>query len=422
MKKRVLIFTDCYIYGGSERLMLFLLGNRILNDQFEIGLAYRRYDEYEQALNNDLKQLNIDANVYPLRLFSNDTIFHKINCLKVPVIIRQFYKLPYYIIERMGGYFIFNVLTMFFFLRRTKPEIIHINNGGYPGAYSCNQFVLAAKWCEVDKIVYQVNNIAFPAKNFLVRMYDKMIGEHVKYFITASAKAKSALADNRGFALQKINQIPNTVIVEQIKRSRQDILKELGWDENVFLLIQVAFLTKRKGQIYLLQALNEIRKEDAALYKKIKLILVGNGEDEPILRQYVVDNKMEENVFMAGYRMDSVDFINASDVFVLPSVSNEDMPLVMLTAMELGKVIISTRLAGISEAIVDAENGILVDNDPLRLTEELKKAIMQLYNNPDLTVKYGRNAKLIFDQRYSEDAYGRQLSTLYRSLSENKLS
>jgi glycosyltransferase involved in cell wall biosynthesis len=402
--------------------MIFLLGNKVLNDRFEIELAYRRYNEYEQALNNDIKQLNIDVNVYPLRLFSNDTLFHKINCLKVPVIIRQLYKLPYYIIERIGVYFIFNVLTMFFFIRRTKPEIIHINNGGYPGASSCNQLVLAGKWCGIDKIVYQVNNIAFPAKDFLAGMYDKMIGKHIKYFITASAKAKSALADNRGFDTQKIKQIPNTVIVEQVKRSRQDILKELGWDENVFLLIQVAFLTKRKGQIYLLQALNEIRKEDTSLYEKIKLILVGNGEDEHILQQYVTDNRMEGNVFMAGYRTDSVDFINASDAFVLPSVSNEDMPLVMLTAMGLGKVIISTRLAGISEAIVDAENGILVDNDPFRLTEELKRAITELYNNPDLTVKYGRNAKLIFDQRYSENAYGQQLSMLYGSLSENKVS
>ena len=33
-KQKTLIFSDCYIYGGSEKLMAFLLKNEILNKNF----------------------------------------------------------------------------------------------------------------------------------------------------------------------------------------------------------------------------------------------------------------------------------------------------------------------------------------------------------------------------------------------------
>ena len=33
-KQKILIFSDCYIYGGSEKLMAFLLKNEMLNENF----------------------------------------------------------------------------------------------------------------------------------------------------------------------------------------------------------------------------------------------------------------------------------------------------------------------------------------------------------------------------------------------------
>ena len=45
-KNRVLIFTDCYIYGGSEKLMAFLLKNEILNNHFELLESFRKHKEY----------------------------------------------------------------------------------------------------------------------------------------------------------------------------------------------------------------------------------------------------------------------------------------------------------------------------------------------------------------------------------------
>jgi hypothetical protein len=54
-KPKVLIYTDCFIYGGSERLMVFLLKNKKLNDEFDFMLAFRNHKEYFRSCRMILK-------------------------------------------------------------------------------------------------------------------------------------------------------------------------------------------------------------------------------------------------------------------------------------------------------------------------------------------------------------------------------
>src|SRR5205809_6363869 len=103
--------------------------------------------------------------------------------------------------------------------------------------------------CGMHSIVYQVNNIAFTAVNPFSSLYDHVINKYVKYFITASVKAGNALIEKRKFSKEKVVQIPNTVLPEKVTKTRISILEELQWPEDSFIIVQVAFLTARKGQI-----------------------------------------------------------------------------------------------------------------------------------------------------------------------------
>lgn len=414
MKRRLLIFTDCYTYGGSERLMVFLLKNEIINENYQIILSYRYYREYHSKLITDLKKLNIKASLSPLKLLANDTLFNRINSKVKSKKVRLFLKLPFFIAEKLGFYFLWNAILFFFFLRKAKPELIHINNGGYPGALSCSQLACVAHAMRLDNVVYQVNNIALQRTSFISHYYDKMLESRVKYFITASQRAKDALSKACNFDIEKIAKIPNTVLLEKPGKTKSQILKEANWPETTFLIAQIAFLSERKGQIYLLQAMKLIQ-EEFLLEKNIniKVALVGNGEDEIFLKNYVEKNKLTSQVYFAGYRPNSVDYINAADLFVLPSIANEDMPLALLTAMSFGKAIIATNFAGIAEAIKNKENGILLPLEKQSLTKNLKTAIIELYNNNSLRTKMGEHAFLTFKANYSENIYGTRLHKLY---------
>jgi glycosyltransferase involved in cell wall biosynthesis len=413
---KVLIYSDCYIYGGSERLMVFLLQNKKIAEKFDLVFAYRKHKDYTKGLLNDFKKFKINITPHPLSALSNETIYYKINCSKLPSIIKKIIKVPFFAMQICGIYFIWNVTLFFFFIKKIKPLIVHINNGGYPGALACNHFVFAAKQNNINSIVYQVNNIAYKPRNFFYSVYNSLINKWVKYFITASIKAGNALNGNARFSKEKIVQIPNVTPPEKITTTKDNITKELQWQSDSFLIVQVAFLTERKGQLYLIKAVESIRKKCITdLSNKIRLILIGDGEDEPALRKYVNENGIDDIVFFAGYRSDAANYIKACDTFILPSIANEDMPLSLLTAMSLAKPVIATNFAGIAEAIKDNESGLLLNADPETLTENLLKSIKVLYNDPGLRDNLGKNARTAFNKNYSEDKYAQKITQLYNS-------
>lgn len=64
-----------------------------------------------------------------------------------------------------------------------------------------------------------------------------------------------------------------------------------------------------------------------------------------------------------------------SDVVVLPSISSEGPPIVVLEALVLGKPVVAARVGGIPEIIEDGETGLLV---PPRNPQALAEAICAL--------------------------------------------
>lgn len=412
-KLKILIFSDCYIYGGSEKLMAFLLKNKILNENFTFLYGYRKYKGYEMGLENE-KLLGRRGN-YPLFLLSNETLFHEINTFKVNNLIGKIIKVPFFLLEKIKIYFLWNLLVLMYLLLKTKPSLIHINNGGYPAAKSCNILVVANYLTIKTKIVYQVNNQARECTGYFERIYDKFIHKNVNCFINASYKAKQQLVEKRNFDPNKIIVVNNCVPLPKVKYSREQLCNKLNIPVDSFLIVEVAFLSERKGQRYLIDALAVLFGKHLLSRDKVFCALVGNGEDESFLKKHISDLGLNSNVFLLGYRNNSEDYIAASDLFVLPSIRDEDMPLVLLSALGYGKSIIATDFAGISQVIDSNLNGVLIQNNLETFTDNLANEIYRLYKDETLRAELGTNAKKTY-VNYSPETYGLKLKQIYEQI------
>ncbi len=413
-KKKILVFTDCYIFGGSERLMTFLLKNEILSQNFNLLFGYRKFKEYEKGLKNE--GLLGRENNFPLILLSNRSLFHKINCISTYSFFKWLLKIPFFCLDFFKIYNLWNLYLFIRLLNRTKPDLIHINNGGYPGADTCNLLVLANYLSIKSKVIYQVNNQAFKRKNFLEIYVDKFINDHVNFFINASELAKEQLISKRNFDSEKILLVNNCVPLPDIKLSRAEVFQELNIPLDSFLIVQVAFLTERKGQKYLIDSIAELFNKGEFDLRSVFCAFVGSGEDKELLSRYIIKLGLSSNIFLLDYRENSEDYISACDLFVLPSVKDEDMPLVLLSALGYGKAIIATDFAGISQAIKSDINGILINKDKNLLTNNLVKSILKLYKSHTLRNILGENAQKSYLE-YSPDMYGKSLKKIYeRSL------
>ncbi|MFC0776749.1 glycosyltransferase [Flavobacterium sp. HJSW_4] len=412
-KLKILIFSDCYIYGGSEKLMAFLLKNEILNQNFDLLYSYRKHKGYEEGLKNE-NLLNRKGN-HPLILLSNETLFHQINLLSFYSLFKNILKLPFFILQKCQIYFLWNLLVLIYLLLKTRPDLIHINNGGYPAAKSCNILVIANFLTIRKKVIYQVNNQARECKSSLERIYDKFVHKNVNLFINASNKAKQQLIEKRNFDSNKITVVNNCVSLPKIKLNRDQIFAELNISKESFLIVEVAFLSERKGQKYLMDALSKIFDNNTLLKENVYCAFIGNGEDEVFLKDYCNKLNLNSNIFFLGYRNNSEDFISASDLFILPSIRDEDMPLVILSALGYGKPIISTNFAGIAQVIESNVNGILIENHLDTFTESLASEILRLSNDVNFRSLLGKNAKKSFIN-YNPESYGQKLKQIYEQI------
>jgi glycosyltransferase involved in cell wall biosynthesis len=85
-------------------------------------------------------------------------------------------------------------------------------------------------------------------------------------------------------------------------------------------------------------------------------------------------------------------------------------------AMILGMPCIATYAGGTASLLKDNEDGILIqDGDPWSLSG----AILELYNNPQKAVDYGKNARNKALIRHDKERIATDLLAIYRTISNN---
>jgi glycosyltransferase involved in cell wall biosynthesis len=131
-------------------------------------------------------------------------------------------------------------------------------------------------------------------------------------------------------------------------------------------LLAVGRLVEKKGHETLLLAAGLLRDRGV----EFTLRLVGEGPEWPRLQRLVHELRLGDRVVFLGPLSESevrMEYESA-DVFALPcrKLANGDqdgLPNVILEAMAHGLPVVSTRLDGIAEAIVDGESGLLAEQD-----------------------------------------------------------
>jgi colanic acid/amylovoran biosynthesis glycosyltransferase len=138
-------------------------------------------------------------------------------------------------------------------------------------------------------------------------------------------------------------------------------------------LVCVGRLDKQKGQIVLVEATRRLR--DAGI--NCEIVLVGDGPMRPYIEEAIQRAGLQREITITGWIPgDRVkEEIVGSRAMVLPSFA-ENMPVVIMEAMALGRPVISTYVAGIPELIQPGKTGWLVPaGDEIALSEAMREAL-----------------------------------------------
>jgi len=169
----------------------------------------------------------------------------------------------------------------------------------------------------------------------------------------------------------------------------------------------LARLSDVKGHHILIEALNLVKTD----VPQVKLLIVGEGRQEAVLKRQVADSGLTEWVDFYPVVNQASDFLAAFDCFVMPSLQ-EGLGLSVMEAQAAGLPVIASRVGGIPSLIRDGETGILVPPGDVR---HLARAIRRVLTDADLARRLGEQARHEAEQFYGAQEMAQAVLDVYRA-------
>ena len=220
------------------------------------------------------------------------------------------------------------------------------------------------------------------------------------------------------------NGIDTDEYTQTIDRS---VLERFGIDAERPYVLFVGRMTRQKGLLYLLQAIEQL---DA----QTQVVLCAGESDTPELQQELEDLISELSDQRPGIiwipemvsRQTTIALYSQAAVFCCPSIY-EPFGIINLEAMACGTPVVGSRVGGIAEVVVDGETGLLIDAnispemphdplDPPGFSARLAEGINRLVRDPELRSRMGAAGRQRVLDNYSWHSIAEKTLALYKSL------
>ena len=188
---------------------------------------------------------------------------------------------------------------------------------------------------------------------------------------------------------------------------RGQVRSRLGLPPGAFVVGSVGRLSPQKAPLDLLGAFEPVARARPDAH----LVLVGDGPDRPAVEAAVRQSNLGERVHLAGLRRDVPAMMSAFDVFALAS-HWEGLPRVLPQAMAAGLPIVASRANGVPDAVVNGENGWLVDIGDVA---GMSRRLLELSQDPSGARRMGERGRERVEE-FSARRMVDQLTVLYRRL------
>jgi glycosyltransferase involved in cell wall biosynthesis len=226
--------------------------------------------------------------------------------------------------------------------------------------------------------------------------------------VTTGEALKKELIETNGYRAARIDSVPTGIDGARFAPGdRAAARASLGLPAEGTLVGIVATLRSWKGHRYLVEAV-------AALPGTVALAIVGDGPQRKALEALVDKLGLRTRVRFAGNQRDVLPWLQALDIFVLPSYANEGVPQALVQAMLAGLPCVTTHAGSIAELAVPEQTALVV---PPQDVPALRAAIERILKDPSLGKRLGAAARKHCSERYSYERMLERMETIYRQAS-----
>lgn len=304
---------------------------------------------------------------------------------------------------------VLNIFSIRSLLKRIKPDIFHVHSASVNGLLGrlsgFHPSILSVLGSDV---------LIIPHKSLI---HKKIIIKNLEYYdlicSTSKAMAKSILDLNRSLKNLTVTSFGvDTKIFFPKNANRKN--------DNIII-----GTVKAVGHIYgtdiLIKAFSKIRqmlrKTQPELVDKMRLLIVGQGNNNKKIRSLILKLGLQDYVEMTGWvTNDQVPvFLRKLDVFVAMSRS-ESFGVAVLEASACGIPVVVSDVGGLPEVVEDGETGYIVQRENI---ERCADVIQKLVEDPALRYKMGLAGVKFVKNKYEWSICVKKMTEVYESFKKD---
>ncbi len=217
----------------------------------------------------------------------------------------------------------------------------------------------------------------YPIEKHLSKYTDELVTINKEDYHLAKRKFKTNVHYVPGVGIEEYRY--NTKLTTKEKNK---LMKELNITKKDYIFIQIGELNNNKNQIMSIKAIKEIIKEN----NKVKLLIVGSGTNEQLLKEEVKRLKLTNNINFLGYRLDVPELLNISNSLISTSY-REGLPVNIIEAIANKIPVITTPARGSKDLVINNRNGYVIEQDNIKQLVNKMKLVMNKQLKLDTNIK-----------------------------------
>lgn len=267
----------------------------------------------------------------------------------------------------------------------------------------------AARLAGVPNIIYRRGSAIRIRNSF----YNRYIFKHLVSWIIANSEEtrRTVLQSAPGlFPADRIKVIYNGICLEDYTLPG-DTARPASAADDVVVIGNLGRLVRQKAQHLLADVALKLRERGC----RFRIRIGGDGPLYSQINAYTQQLGVAEHFEFVGYVNDPRAFMNAIEVFVLPS-RWEGFGYVLTEAMACGKPVVAFAHSSNPEVVVSGETGILV---PPGDVDAFAAAVAKLAADPALRGAMGAAGRKRVEERFTFDRCYQELESFLSGLNED---